>query len=409
MFSEGKTSGEIRAFYINRDDNTKADNQIGTAIGGHLKFETADYKGLSFGTAFYTTNRVLSILEKDAVGPNTTLFENDGTSYSILGEAYVQYKTGNTVFKVGRQKLDTPLAGSDDARMLPSLFEAYVAMNSDIKNTTLVAAHVTKFAAGSFANAYNGGIVGATAGYSAVAGNTALYQGEFTDMGTWAVGQDTAGVTTVGAIYKDGGLKAQVWDYYAHDILNAIYADASFSWTCKFNENVKPFAAVQVIKEDSIGDEFAGNVDSTYWGVKVGAKAGALSAYVAYSKQSSAEAGTELENATITPWGGMPAFTQGMVTRHMFLPGTEATKVAASYNFKDMGANVSATAYYASFDMDANSGYGTERTVNEPGFDIKYYPASVKNLMLRLRGNFPNEFGNSRSWDEYRFIASYKF
>jgi hypothetical protein len=409
MFSEGKSSGEIRAFYINRDDNTKADNQIGTAVGGHLKFETADYNGLSLGTAFYTTNRIARGFEADAMGPNTTLFKNDGSSYSILGEAYLQYKTGNTIFKAGRQKLATPLAGADDARMLPSLFEAYLLINNDIANTTLIAGHVTKFAPGSFANAYNGGIVGATAGYTSVAGNTAQYQGEFTNMGSWSVGQNTDGVSVVAASYKKGNLKAQIWDYYAHDILNALYADASISWKCRFNENVKPFAAAQIIKEDSIGDEFAGEVDSFYWGAKVGAKVGGLTAYVAYSQQSKADAGEELQNATITPWGGMPAFTQGMVTRHMFLPGTEATKVAASYNFKDMGANVSATAYYAEFDMDANSGYGTQRTTKEPGFDIKYKPASVKNLQLRLRGNFPNEFGNGRDWDEYRFIVNYTF
>ena len=59
MFSEGKTSGQIRTFYINRDDNTKAGSQIAKAIGRHLKYETANYKGLNFGAAFYTTNRIL--------------------------------------------------------------------------------------------------------------------------------------------------------------------------------------------------------------------------------------------------------------------------------------------------------------------------------------------------------------
>jgi hypothetical protein len=175
------------------------------------------------------------------------------------------------------------------------------------------------------------------------------------------------------------------------------------------SDKVKPFAAAQVIKENSIGEEYAGDVDSTYFGVKVGAKVNALTAYVAYSKQSEADAGEELQNATITPWGGMPAFTQGMVTRHMFLAGTEAHKIAASYNFKPHGVNLSATAYYTKFEMDANSGYGTERDATEPGFDIKYYPAKINNLLLRLRGNFPDEFGNNRDWDEYRFIASYKF
>ena len=414
MFSEGKVSGEIRAFYINRDDNTKADNQIATAIGGKLLYETGSLNGLSAGVGFYTTNRILKGLESsDSTMLNTTLFENDGSSYSILGEAYVKYNAENlgskTSFKFGRQMLNTPLAGADDARMLPNLFEAYVMQNQDIQNTTLVLAHVTKMAAGSFANAYNGGIVGATAGYTAVAGNTAAYQGKFIDMGTWAVSEDTKGVTTFGAIYKKDNFTLQAWDYYAYDILNAVYLQADFKWNCMLSDKVKPFAAVQYINESDVGAAYAGKVDSNFIGGKFGASVGALSAYVAYSQQSKADAGTELQNSTITPWGGMPAFTQGMVTRHMFLAGTSSSKVAATYNFKEHGINLSATAYYASFDMDANSGYGTARTATEPGFDIKYNPDSVKNLQLRLRGNFPNEFGNNRNWDEYRFIASYKF
>ena len=414
MFSEGKVSGEIRAFYINRDDNTKADKQIATAIGGHLKYETGSYNGLSLGTAFYTTNRVLKGLEASNTSTlNNTLLKNDGSSYSLLGEAYVQYNAeslgSKTSFKIGRQKLNTPLAGADDARMVPNLFEAYVVHNNDIANTTLVAAHVTKMAPGSFTNAYNGGIVGATAGYTSVAGNTALHQGSFTNMGEWAVSQDTKGVTAVAAIYKNDNLKLQAWDYYAHDILNAIYLQADVKWNCSLSDSVKPFAALQYIKEDDIGAKYAGTVSSNFVGAKVGASIGALKAYVAYSEQSKASAGEELQNSTITPWGGMPAFTQGMVTRHMFLAGTSSSKVAATYNFKGQGVNLSATGYYASFDMDANSGYGTARTATESGFDIKYHPAVVKNLLLRLRGNFPNEFGNGRNWDEYRFIASYKF
>jgi len=410
MFSEGKASGQIRTFYINRDDNTQLDSQIATAIGGHLKFETADYNGLSFGAAFYTTNRVLYDLESDTSSMlNTTLLKNDGSSYSILGEAYLQYKYENTAFKAGRQKLDTPMAGSDDARMLPNLFEAYVLSNKDIDNTTLIVAHVTKIAAGTFANAYDGKVVGATAGYTAVVGNTAEYQGEFTNMGTWAIGQETDGVSTVAAIYKNDYVSLQAWDYYGYDILNAVYLQADVKWKCLISDSVKPFVAVQFIKEDGMGSYATKDVDSMYWGAKFGASIAGFKAFVAYSQQSEADAGDALNKSTLTPWGGMPAFTQGMVTRHMFLAGTKAYKVAATYDFKDHGIDLSTTAYYASFDMDANSGYGTARTTNEPGFDIIYKPELVKKLSLRLRGNFPTEFGDNRDWNEYRFIANYNF
>ncbi|MDD2905591.1 MAG: OprD family outer membrane porin [Sulfurimonas sp.] len=411
MFSEGKTSGQIRTFYINRDDTTKDDKQIATAVGGHLKFETAAYEGLSVGAALYTTNRILDDLETDSMGPNTTLLKNDGSSYSLLGEAYLQYKRGNTTFKGGRQKLDTPLAGSDDARMLPNLFEAYLLINTDLPNTTLIGGHVTSFAPGTFANAYNGDVLGATAGYTAVPGNTATYQGDFTNMGTWAVGERTAGVSVVSATYTGiENLKIQAWDYYAHNILNAVYGQADFSWKCLITDAMKPSLSAQIIKENGVGDKLGvDDIDSLYAAAQFSVKISDLTASIAYSEQSKADAGESLQKSTVSPWGGMPAFTQGMVTRHMFLAGTKATKVAATYDFKNMGANVKATAYYATFDMDENSGYSTDRVTKEPGFDVIYNPEAVKNLELRFRGNFPTEFAENRDWDEYRFIANYNF
>jgi hypothetical protein len=421
MFKDGKASGQIRLFSIDRLYEGSAGtttHRNTTAAGGNLKYETADYKGLSLGTTFYTTNAIAGspTVEPSMYGPN-----NKG--YSILGEAYVQYKYGKTTFKGGRQKLDTPLAGSDDARMLPNLFEAYLLMNSDVKNTTLVAGQVTRFAQGSFGRVYSATatataankLLSATAGYSYA--DSLNQAGDFVNMGQYAVGQSTNGVTTAAAIYANGPLKAQVWDYYASNILNAVYADATVSWNCLLTDKIKPSFSAQAIKENAIGDRFAGNVNSFYAAGKFDVKAGDASAYVAYSEQSKSDAptATGLEKATVTPWGGMPAYTQGMVTRHQFMAGTKATKIAVSYDFKNMGANVLASAYYTSFNMDANSGYGIARTATEPGFDLAYKPAAVKNLELKLRGNFPRKFVESTStsgdigWNEYRLIANYNF
>jgi len=413
MFSEGKASGQIREFSIvrNIDKSAAADtSRSANAIGGHLKFETAAYNGLSFGTAIYTTNGFLMPDVDVDTTEDPTLLGKNNDSYSILGEAYLQYKSGNTLFKGGRQKLDTPLAGSDDARMLPNLFEAYLLINNDIKNTTLIAGHATRFAQGTFGRAYGtGGLLGVTGGYSAVDASNQV--GEFTNMGKYAIGQETNGVSVVAASYKNGNFKAQLWDYYAHDIVNAIYADASVSWTCLLSDSVKPFAAVQVISESEIGDKYAGSVSGLYYGAKVGAKVGSFTAYAAYSKTSENSAGETTENAILSPWGGMPAYTQGMVTRHMFLAGTTATKVAASYSFKDVG--LKAVAYYASYSMDKNNGY-TNGDASETGFDFIYNTKFAKNLQLRLRGNFADDFkviaaGNTIGWSEYRFIANYSF
>ncbi len=422
MFSEGKVSGQIREYSISRtmdysnpakDDFTKSAN----AIGGHLKFESADFNGLSFGTAFYTTNGFANDSKKtDYTKVDPTLLGPDNDSYSILGEAYLQYKAGNTIFKAGRQKLATPLAGTDDARMLPNLFEAYLLMNKDIPNTTLIAGHVRKFAQGTFGRAYNGGILAATGGCSAV--DTRNQVGSFKNMGSYAIGKKTDGVSVAAAIFTGvEGLKVQAWDYYAHDILNAIYADASYKMKLGA---VTPFVAAQFIKENDIGDKLLsaiggnGAIDSSFFGAKIGASVENFKAYLAYSATSENSAtDTVYSNAIISPWGGMPAYTQGMVTRHVFLAGTKATKIATSYNFKSFGPDLKTVLYYASYDMAKHNGY-TYGDASESGFDITYKPAKVKGLNLRLRGNFADDFnvattGDTVGWSEYRFIMNYSF
>ncbi|MDD3505570.1 MAG: OprD family outer membrane porin [Sulfurimonas sp.] len=418
MFSEAKVSGQIREFSISRSAELSAGSdytRTANVIGGYLKYETADFKGLSFGAAFYTTNGFLNDSDKtDYTKVDPTLLGENNENYSMLGEAFVQYKVANSTLKIGRQRLETPMLGSDDARMLPNLFEAYVLTNKDIPNATLMAAHVSKFAQGTFGRAYGaGGMLGSTSGYSSW---DALNQvGQFKNMGTYAANKSTDGISLVSATYTmDKNLKLQLWDYYAHDIMNIIYGQVDASWNCLITDAIKPSLSVQMIKEDSVKDEVLGKIDSIYWAAKFDAKIQNFTASFAYSqtgKNSSTDASRE--NAITSSWGGMPAFTQGMVTRHMFLAGTDAYKIAGSYNFKDLGTNVIATIYYTNFEMAQNNGY-TYGDASESGFDVIYIPAIIKNLELRVRANYADDYnvnvaGATLSWDEYRFIANYNF
>jgi hypothetical protein len=427
MFSEGKISGQIRMFYVDREyqGGSGADiHRDSTVLGGHVKFETAKLNGFSAAAAFYTTNR-LGLNQHSAEDPS--LLGTGLESYSILGEGYIGYSFADLGFqtdaKLGYQRYDSPMMGSDDARMLPNTFRAYKLVSKDVANTTIQVAHVDRIAYGTFSNIYSGGILGATSGYPALSN---AGTGTYHNLGVATVGKKTAGVTNVMATYKVEKFHAQVSNDYAWDLYNTLYADAGISWNCLLNNNIHPFLQAQIIKQNSVGDEYMknlansnnGEIDSFYWDIKFGAKYAGLTAYVAYSQtgenSDTDKTNNPYKNAIVTQFGGMPAYTQGMVTRHQFLAGTKATKVAASYSFNNLGVNLSAAAYYASFDMDKNSGYGVARTAYEPGFDIKYYPAAVENLQLRLRGNFPRKFkeataGQDTGWSEYRFIVNYNF
>lgn len=413
MFKEGKASGQIRVFYVDRDYSPGV-HRDATAIGGYLKYETGAWNGVSAAAAFYTTNG-LFIRDNRATNPEVdpTLLGKDNESYTFLGEGYLEYKNANTSFKGGRQKLDTPMAGSDDVRMVPNLFEAYMLTNTDIKDMTVIAGHITKFAQGTFGRVYNASANNANALLSVTSGysfwDSRNQVGEFIDMGSYAINKDTSGVSVAAAIYSGvPGLKLQLWDYYAHDILNALYAEASYGW--KYESGIAPYAAVQYIKEDDIGNDYAGKVNSDFISAKAGVKVANFDLSAAVSHNSK-DNGATINGGTISPWGGMPAYTQGMVTRHQFMAGTDAWKIAGNYDWKEMGINLNTGVYYVEYDMDSLNGYVANRvwTASESGFDMIYYPQSVKNLQLRFRGNFPREFSYGTDWDEYRVIANYNF
>ena len=103
----------------------------------------------------------------------------------------------------------------------------------------------------------------------------------------------------------------------------------------------------------------------------------------------------------------MPAFTQGIVTRHQFFNDTDTWKVAGTYK---VNTDLKVSAFYVEFDIGAANSYsqGTAWTATESGFDIQYQ--ATKDLNLRLRANFPDDFSQTGTgWDEYRLIANYNF
>lgn len=440
MFSEGKVSGQFREFTISREyDDTRTfggPTRIGedymrkaNTIGGYLKYETGSLNGLSVGAAAYAAIGVgLRSPRDDYFQVDPTLLGENNENLFYLGEAYLQYKNGNTTFKGGRQKLDTPMAGSDDARMLPNLFEAYVLSNTDIKATTLIAAHVTKFAQGTFGRVYDASasaigtgnsVLSVTSGYSLVDSRDRV--GDFVDMGKYAIGESTKGVSVAAAIYSGiPNLKLQLWDYYAHDILNAVYAEANYGWSMA--NGIAPYAAAQYINETDVGsNSVTDKIDSDFIAGKVGVKVANFDVYGAMSHNSK-DKNAAINGGTISPWGGMPAYTQGMVTRHQFMAGTDAWKIAGNYDWKNFGVNLNTSAYYAEYDMDKLNGYsaGNAWTAKESGFDVIFVPESMKKLQLRFRANFTDEFyarsvdttatkNGKVGWDEYRFIANYNF
>jgi len=141
MFTGGKVTGQIRSMYMQYNEKN-SNNSYATALGGSLKYELAEYKGFSGGVAFMTSHDINYLSgEGDKRNPELSGAEK---SYTQVEEAYITYSYENLLLKAGRQIFDTPLADSDDIRMIPNSFEAYTALY-EAENFTVMLGHFDRW------------------------------------------------------------------------------------------------------------------------------------------------------------------------------------------------------------------------------------------------------------------------
>ena len=129
-------NGYVRVGYQENDHK-----HTNIALGGKVHIKTSSWNNFSVGTSIYTSDALIS-----HKGASISFFDASNHSYTILGEAYIEGKWGNTSIKIGRQSIETPFADSDDIGMIPNTFEAAVLINHDLKDTTIFLGQLQKYA-----------------------------------------------------------------------------------------------------------------------------------------------------------------------------------------------------------------------------------------------------------------------
>ena len=141
----GTYSTKARVFYFDRSfDKPGVDDAQALTAGGIMKYVTGDFNGLKAGIAYYGSHRLGSIFSREE-GKGTSILGRKGEDLSFLGEAYLEYNIANTMIKVGRQQLSTPLIQNHDLRILPSVYEAAIIKNQDIVDTNIELGYVKRY------------------------------------------------------------------------------------------------------------------------------------------------------------------------------------------------------------------------------------------------------------------------
>lgn len=370
MFKNGEVNGHLRAGYVNYSFDAIDETAFG--VGGKLHYNTDPSQMVTLGATFYTTH-TLGLTDSNPAEVAGDFFSSSKDSYSILGEAYAQFNLPDTVIKIGRQELDTPLAETDDFSIIPNTFEAFVAINNSLPDTTLIGAYVTKMS-----------------GWDSE-GKAEKFVNVIQAAGV----NGDKGIATLAAVYEGiPNLNVQLWDYYVTDVLNAIYAEASYE--IALSGLTVGFGA-QYQTQSEVGDELAGEVDSNMYGLlaSVGIDSTGTSLTLAYNDGN--------ENDLVEAWGGGPMYVSFEELGSVGNGGdSKAFMVGLDQDFSSFGVEGFSAGLY----------YGTMEAANnfeESEFDL-LLAYEKDNLALEGVAAFiTDDNDKTAEYDKYFVRATYSF
>jgi len=371
------TKGQIRAGYITfSEDGESRTNAY--ALGGHFHFNTKRWNGFMVGTEVFT---VLNLgVDQDPIHINGDLFNENGKSFILISQAYLDGKWGNTEIKLGRQALDTPHADSDDIRMMPNYFEAYNITNTDIDDLTLTAGFIRKMAG------WENGV------------NSAEFVNVNETLGT---ANDTDGIYYTSASYEGiKDLSLALWYYNYNDIANVVYAEAGYSYS--FAKETTLTLGLQYDSSKETGAALLGKQDANTFGVSMELASEEIGVHIlAAYNQDNGETGamglslgggaffTSMEDQTLDAIGAAGKAWMIGTGFHFSAIGIEGLNAGVAYgNFKADNASL-----YESNEIDAVIDYSLNDTVS--------LTAAFASVDFKMKG--------SKDYDQFRVIANYNF
>jgi len=125
MFDYADAFGKFRFAYIDsahKISNTTKDTKRAISIGGEFGFNTASYYDFSLHVSAFVSQKI-SALNPSSGNINEDFFDVNSASFVYLGEASLDYNSDLFQTKIGRVRVDTPYANSDDIRMAPNTFQ----------------------------------------------------------------------------------------------------------------------------------------------------------------------------------------------------------------------------------------------------------------------------------------------
>lgn len=369
MFEDGTISGEIRSMYAGYNLEKAGENDIyATAIGGHLKYELAELNGFSAAAAFAISHDIGFATGDEGVKQNPELSSSDG-EYTVLREAYINYNGGDFNFRAGRQIIDTPLADSDDIRMIANTFEAYVA-SYQLSNFSFMAGNLQKW------QGYDAGL----------------------ESGWTRTGED--GTWFGGVSYADDIAQANAWYYNITKLTNAAYFDLVLGY--EINSDISLSAGVQYLNESEISRSAT---EADIYGAMAEVSAYGFTFCAAYNDSKK-----KTDSGSFSGFGGGTLFTSMdtmILDEITYDRDAEATLISMSYEIDKLTLSYA----YGDFDGDAD-GLGDRAHIVEQNIGVEYSVIKDKLLVSAIYVEQEDRESPSKTdndWSRLGFMVAYSF
>ena len=340
-------SGDQRVGYVEYDyDNPDGLPSInrghkdshGFYVIPKLSIETPIYKGFKAKlTGAGATD--LGLNENDKQSRNFVFDPENNDPFAILQEMYLEYADKGHNVLVGRNEIVTPMIEADDYYMLANSFEVARYINSSFQDTEL---HIGYF--GKMAGVWDSGDDGTE--FNSMSDASFVPQINKDEA-------DDAGVYYGAVDFNNGLHHAQLWNYYADDLYNMVFAQ--YNYTSK-NRYFNYDAGAQFINFNEVGDLKSSDtrIDYSIYSLKYDAALeNGFSVASGFAKYTDGDG----QGATLGAWGGYPYFANGMIF-HFFEAGSlrdaASYKLQGAYDFSRMGIDkLSLALRYTYFDLES--------------------------------------------------------
>ena len=402
--NEFTVTGDLRAGWLEYDYSNP--DGIPTINKGHkdsegfyiipkLSVNTPKYNGFS-GKVTFAGATDLGINDEDKQSRLFVFDPVENKDFTILQELFIEFNSDQNHLLVGRNEIYTPMIEHDDYYMLANSFGVAHYKNSSFKNTGLHAGYFHEMA-GVWDSGANGTEFHSMSDASFVPQQN---KDEADDQGVWFAAAE----------YQNDLHNGQLWNYYATDLYNTLFAQYDYTpktGTVGHDLGVQFIDFSQVGKLKSSETEIDYNIFSLRynatldngWALQTGA-----------AKYSDGDG----QGSTLGAWGGYPYFANGMIF-HYFEAGSlrdaASFKVQGGYDFsKTSKARTGLYGRYTYYDL--NPAYSISSD-GQPQEFMKMIGLQLKQSYLK-GGYFTGTYEQHKADHEpkvwaLRLIGGYKF